>query len=217
MKRWNAHITKICPTYSVHKSPLAQMKWGRTFFPPSGSQRWDTSVGTLRLFWLAARPTSGRTESARGSSWPWIRPPSLTHRYDPANLQLHATLPTCCVFNGFTFAGWGDSAADERRALPGVFGQVSGERGPNIQGGYQNIFGFYPQTEETQEEVCHLVTPAVGLRTRGEWTDWLRVKSLVHQIMEYINQNTVVKRSTFRVAFKRFYIFSFLKCYTTIK
>lgn len=166
VKHWKKRNVHIVPTLTP---------------PLSGSQRWGTSVGTLRSFWLAARLTSGRIKSARGSSRPRIRPPSLTHRYDPANLQPHATVPTlqpCGVINGLMLAGWGDSAADERRALPGVFGKVSGECGRNIQGGYQKNFGFYPQTEESQEEeeMCHLVTTAVGLRTGGECTNWWKVK-----------------------------------------
>lgn len=76
-----------------------------------------------------------------------------------------------------TFAGGGDSEADERRALPGVFGEVPGERGGSIQGGHQKNFGFYPQTEESQEEeeVCHLVTAAGGLRSGGDLMKGQRV------------------------------------------
>lgn len=53
-------------------------------------------------------------------------------------------------------AGWGDSAADECRALPRVFGQVSGERGRHFQRGHQKNSGLQSQTQELQEaeEMC---------------------------------------------------------------
>lgn len=118
----------------------------------------------------------------------------------PHQRQPRATAPAAHprgVINGLPFAGWGDSAADERRALPGVFGKVSGERGRNIQGGYQKNFGFYPQTEEPQkeEDMRHLVTTAG--KTGGARTGWWRIKYLLHHISKY-------QRSTFKLHFKGF-------------
>lgn len=100
-------------------------------------------------------------EEAQGhKSGPHHLQPGKTLRPHATNstLQLHG------VTNGDTFAGRGDAAADERRALPGVLGKVSGECGGNIQGGYQKNFGFYPQTQEPQEEqdMYHPVTTAGG-------------------------------------------------------
>ncbi|XP_019727729.1 rho-related GTP-binding protein RhoF isoform X1 [Hippocampus comes] len=57
-------------------------------------------------------------------------------------------------------AGHGRPGADERRALPGVFGQVPGERGRRVQGGHQEGFGLPPQAKplQTQEELCPPMT-----------------------------------------------------------
>lgn len=73
--------------------------------------------------------------------------PGPHHLHSGMTSRPHATdstLQPCGVANGDTFAGRGHSAADERRALPGVFGKVSGKCGGNIQGGYQKNVGFHP-------------------------------------------------------------------------
>lgn len=60
--------------------------------------------------------------------------------------------------------GRGDPAADERGALPGVFGKVSGERGGHFQGSHQKNFGLQSKTKELQEEeeMCSFVKSKVS-------------------------------------------------------
>lgn len=77
----------------------------------------------------------------------------------PISTAISSVLIWSCLLED---AGPGRSAVDERRALPGVFGQVPGERGRRVQGGHQEGFGLPPQAKplQTQEELCPPMTAA---------------------------------------------------------